>query len=219
MHKNRNGYFWIFFIVLLFIISYMGYFLADKFYLWNSFIGIIISGLLFFVAIIPFTAYVAAIITKFTAEQDLHKKRLFKLWMGIIIAIPFALLSITVYSEYGEKNLNNALNLDLANVESLEFHLDGNSNVWQTKKDDAAKELVDFLSHYSVKKINEREWNSDVSKEIGFMLTVFKKNDIVMTSIYESRLVLYSDGDYYSVINGPIDMEWIATYNEKYEYE
>lgn len=217
MYNGKNKYFWIFFIVILFLISYFAFFLAEKFYLWSSYITIITSGLIFFVVIIPFASYLADMLMKFIIDKNIYQKSIFKFLLAFIIVLPISLISITIYNEYREKNLNDVLSYDLAHVKSLEFQLDGSPGYWKSDNIEATKELFNFLSQYDVKKMRDSEWNSDVSKETGFRFTVYTKGDIIMASVYENRLMLLSDGKYYSVTNGPINMEWIAKYNDKYD--
>ncbi|GLO65249.1 hypothetical protein MACH08_10330 [Oceanobacillus kimchii] len=73
--------------------------------------------------------------------------------------------------------------------------------------------MVEFLSQYQVKKINDRDWNSDVSKETGFMIEIRTENEVVMASIYENQLMsINNNGDYYKVVNGPIEIRWVYDY-------
>ena len=216
MYKNRSGYYWMYFIFILFIISYIGFYVGEQFYLWSSFVGILLSVLVFFLAIIPFTAYLAKRISRFMEEKELHDKGAFKLVPVFIVILPLALITFSLYNEYGEKNLTKALSYDPSQLESVEFSSDGNSAVWEISSDDAASELHNFFNQYDVKKMKDSDWDSDVSKETGFKLTLYTKDGIIMASIYENRMRLLSGGDYYSVVNGPIDMEWVAVYNEKY---
>ncbi|WP_100012849.1 hypothetical protein [Lentibacillus sediminis] len=217
MYNSRNSHFWIIFIVTLFIFSYTAYFLAERFYLWSSYIGIIAGGLLFFLVIIPFTVYLADMLMKFTIDKNLYNKSVFKFLLAFMVILPIALVSITVYNEYREKNLTTVLSYEPVHVESLDFRLDG-SETWETNNDEAADELFHFLSQYHVKKMSDSEWDSDVSEVTSFEFTVYSKGDIIAASVHENRLILYSgNGGYYSVTNGPVNLEWVADYNEKYD--
>ncbi|MBO8155501.1 MAG: hypothetical protein H0Z32_03475 [Bacillaceae bacterium] len=218
MYYTRSGYYWIFFNVILFFISYIGYLLGEKLYLWSSYITIII-GLILFVAIIPFAAYLADLLMKFTIDKNIYKKSIFKFFLVGMIVLPIALVSMTIYNEYREKNLSNVLGYDPSHVKSMEFHLEGSSPFWKNNNHEAVLELYNFLSQYHVKKMRDSEWDRDVSKETGFWFTIYTKGDIIRVSVYENRLILYGgrNSDYFSVTNGPIDMEWIANYNDKYD--
>lgn len=59
--------------------------------------------------------------------------------------------------------------------------------------------------------------DSDVSKETSFRLIIYAKGDITIVSIHEDRLSLRSNRNrgYYSVLNGPINLEWIENFNQK----
>ncbi|WP_422122438.1 hypothetical protein DHX103_11585 [Planococcus sp. X10-3] len=214
MYKNRSGYYWMYFFFIVFIISYIGFYVAEQFYLWSAFIGILLIVLVFFLAIIPFADYLANRLSRITEEKELYEKGAFKFVLAFIVILPLALITFSLYNEYGEKNLTKALSYDPSHVEIVQFM--GNSGAWKNNGNEAARELHDFFTQYDVKKMSDSDWDSDVSRETGFTVTLYTKDDIIIASIYENRMQLLNDGNYYSVVNGPIDMEWVAAYNEKY---
>ncbi|MEB1809082.1 MAG: hypothetical protein LPK26_17650 [Bacillaceae bacterium] len=65
--------------------------------------------------------------------------------------------------------------------------------------------------------MNDNEWDSDVSEEEGFMLTIYAKNKPIMASIYERRVHFLNEGKYYNVLNGPIDMDWVKNFIKEYQ--
>ncbi|MFD1030274.1 hypothetical protein [Metaplanococcus flavidus] len=216
MYRSRSGYYWMYFIFILFIFSYIGFYVAEQYYLWSAFIGILFGVMVFFLALIPFTDYLANRLSRFTEEKELHAKGAFKFVLAFIVILPLALIAFSLFDEFGEKNLTKALSYVPGDVETVEFMSDGNAGVWQNSSKEAAAELHDFFGQYEVKKMSDSDWDSDVSKETGLMLTLHMKNHIIIAYIYENRMHLLNDGNYYSVMNGPIDMEWVAEYNERY---
>lgn len=184
----------------------------EEFYLLSAFIGVLLVAVVFFLAIIPLTDIMAKRISRLTEEKGLHKRGAFKLVPAFMIILPLALITYSFMNEYGEKNITKALSYNPGNVEMVEFQ--GISDMWQNDSEEAATELFDFIGQYNVKKISY--WDNDVSGEEGVMLTLYTGNDIIMASIYENRMLLHSNGNYYSVVNGPIDMDWLAEYNERY---
>lgn len=218
MHNRENGYYWVVFSFILFIISYVSYLLAEKLNLWSASLGVFACILILILIIIPVTKYLSDQLIKFILVREIHNKSSYKFVIMIMIIIPIAIISTTFYNEYKEKNLTTLLGEEPTHVESLEFRLDG-SEVWRNNSEEVFNELFDFLNQYQVKKISDSEWNSDVSKETSFKLTVYTESDIIIASVHEDRLSLLSNrnGGYYSVLNGPINIEWITNFNQKYD--
>lgn len=201
-----------YFTFILFVFSYTGFYIVEEFYLLSAFIGILLVVAVFFLSIIPLTDIIATRLARYTEERGVHKKGGFKLVPVFMVILPIALITFSIINEYGEKNLTKALDYEPDNVEMVEFQ--GISGMWQNESEEAAAVLYDFIGQYSVKKISY--WDNDDSREEGFILTLYTGNDIIMATIYENRMLLHSDGNYYSVVNGPIDMDWVAAYNEKF---
>ncbi|MEN2766763.1 hypothetical protein [Ornithinibacillus xuwenensis] len=216
MHNIKRHY-WIIFIFVLFAISYLNYLLAIEFQIWSATLGIFANVLIFLVVIIPFTAYLSNQIHTFTLSRNIQEKSAFKFLLLVLIVLPVVIVSLTIYNEYKEKSLINIIGYDSEQVESLEFHLDG-SKYWRNTNEEAIEELFDFLSQYNVKKISNNDWNSDVSKVLSFRFTMFTKNDVIAVSIHEDRLSFHGNNNsgYYSVINGPVNTQWVKVFNEKY---
>lgn len=111
-----------------------------------------------------------------------------------------------------DKGLDEVINYNIENFDYLVIN-----NELKTDKKEHAEELSELLGHYQVKKMKDRDWDSDVSKENGFLITIYSNDEpILLASIYENRLVFYNDGEYYKVLNGPIDMGWLEKmYNKE----
>ncbi|TFD99447.1 hypothetical protein [Jeotgalibacillus salarius] len=217
MYTSKNSYYWIYFIIICSLLLYAGYFLGEEFHLWSSYVGITAGVLVLLIIIIPLTAYLADKLMKFTADKDLHEKRMFKFSLAFMMVLPVALVAGTIYNEYREKNLTNVLDYSPEHVEVMLLDSEVSSVQWEVSHAKAAKELFDFLKQYDVKKMRMTEWDTDVSEESRFVFTIYTKNDIIGASVYENRLILYNEGEYYSVTNGPVDIEWMADYRDRYK--
>ncbi|OCA81685.1 hypothetical protein A8F94_22780 [Bacillus sp. FJAT-27225] len=130
---------------------------------------------------------------------------------GIII-----FFSIKMYNDYKEKGLNDLIGSDLSEFDYLVFNEGVEQYQARTDQADHAKKLNDFFSQYRVKRMKDDEWNPDVSNERGFNLTIYENGKPIIAHIYENRLLFLNDGNYYTVVNGPIDMDWIKRYTNQF---
>ncbi|WP_047982462.1 hypothetical protein [Ornithinibacillus contaminans] len=209
MNKSK-GLFFIFFIFLLFISSYIYGLIYIKFIPWNYDFTDIIYVLLYFIAVIPLTAFVAEKLVKYSLRKGLDKDKTVKIFIPIMIAVPIILISIYLVDDYREKGLEDVISFNSSNIDYILV----NDNL-QTDSKEQADSLQEFLSQYQVKKMKNDEWNSDVSNEKGFRITIHSNDKPIGASIYENRLVSYNSGDYYKVVNGPIDMDWVEEMMEE----
>ncbi|MBT2600988.1 MULTISPECIES: hypothetical protein [unclassified Oceanobacillus] len=126
----------------------------------------------------------------------------------VLMFIPIIVFSVSMLNEYKTKSLKELLEYDKSSFEAVFVN-----HQKMTEDHQAVKKMVEFLSQYQVKKINDRDWNSDVSKETGFMIEIRTENEVVMASIYENQLMsINNNGDYYKVVNGPIEIRWVYDY-------
>lgn len=147
MYKKEKRYHRIYFFVILFILFFMGYLLAEKSYLWSTYIGFTMSGLIFLVVFIPLARYLANHLRNFIEERDLHNKNVFKLYLAFFLLIPLALVSIAVYNEYKEKSLIQVAHFDPEDVETMMLYIGPDIHHWKNDIE-AAEELYDFFSLY-----------------------------------------------------------------------
>ncbi|MFJ7934523.1 hypothetical protein [Sporosarcina sp. NPDC096371] len=133
----------------------------------------------------------------------------------LIVGIFAAGFLFSKYNEYREKNLGDLYAYHESSFESLEFEYIGH-DPWSANEKQPMEELMEFLSQYQVKKMKDSEWDSNLSGEKGFWAyTRYGKDRLEMVSIFGDRLIFASDG-YYKVINGPVDMNWIESFNKEY---
>lgn len=209
MNKS-TGLFWIFFIPLLFVNSTIYFSIDSRFNTWNSPFTIIITLLLFFIAIIPLTTYLSEKLVKYSLSKGLEKDRNYKIFVSIFVVVPITLLSIIIVNDHREKGLDEVISFNSTKFTSFEFESNPYDS-WKTDEQEPVEELIGFLSQYRVKKMKDAEWDSNVSKEKGFRITIFSKDEVMFAYIYENR-ALFLKGGYYNVVNGPIDMEWVEKY-------
>ncbi|MFS0752594.1 hypothetical protein [Oceanobacillus sp. 1P07AA] len=216
---NRSKLLFIIITLYMFIISY---FISKTIYLfftthienWNSLIDII-AIILVVVIFLPFSIFISEKLTSFIMKTKLVEQKVYPTMITLLIIIPIIIFSFTVFHEYKIKSLEELLEYDQSSFEAVFVNHQEITEDYQ-----AAEEIVEFLSQYQVKKMNDREWSSDVSKEDGFMIEIRTENEIVMASIYENRLMsLNNNGDYYKVANGPIEIQWMYDYIKGFDEE
>lgn len=149
----------------------------------------------------------------------MKSKKLKILGIGIIILAIF--FSLKIINDYRERDLISLINYKPSDFLSLGVTLDingvqeGKGFEWFTKDKEPADELMEFLSQYSVKKINEDKFNEirESRERIEFDIYHSKANPSIF-GLYENNVHILV-GNYYEITNGPIDMEWIRKYHEK----
>ncbi|QST02893.1 hypothetical protein IMZ31_20305 (plasmid) [Pontibacillus sp. ALD_SL1] len=136
-----------------------------------------------------------------------------KKWL-FIISVVIIFFALKHFLDYGEKDLNRVIGYDLSKFESLVVNKTTEQFEWRTDQTAHAETLQEFLSSYRVKRMKDYEWDSDVSKEKGFTLsiTLTDKAVPITADIFEKRILFYNEGKYYQVLNYPIDVEWVYTY-------
>ena len=148
-------------------------------------------------------------------------KRFKFLVIGIVIIVAF--FSLKIINDYRERNLADLIKYKPNDFYSFGF-IHEFINVpedyayeWFTKDREPVDELMEFLGQYDVKKINEKEFNDNRNNKIEFMFYIYHSKArpaIVMGHENHIQIIV---GKYYSIINDPIDIEWIEKYNEKHK--
>lgn len=126
--------------------------------------------------------------------------------------IPIMFVSLKLYNEYKEKGLVEAMDYDEDSFEMFIFY-PGQNIEWRTTNQDHVDELMDFLSQYDVKRMKQRDWDSDVSNERGVSFDIVNSDRPIMAYIMEERLRINTE--YYSLVNGSIDIDWIINFIEE----
>ncbi|SES90819.1 hypothetical protein SAMN05216389_103137 [Oceanobacillus limi] len=206
--------FWIFFLIFLLINTYFYglffkniNFIPDHWETSSSFTIIIV--LLYFLAVIPFTAYLSERVLQFCQNQRFMNRRIL---IATLIMIPIMFVSLKLYNEYKEKGLVEAMDYDEDSFEMFIFY-PGQNIEWRTTNQDHVDELMDFLSQYDVKRMKQRDWDSDVSNERGVSFDIVNSDRPIMAYIMEERLRINTE--YYSLVNGSIDIDWIINFIEE----
>ena len=140
--------------------------------------------------------------------------------IGIIGVLVF--LSLKVITDYRERNLDDVISYKppyffaFGFTENINQLQEDKGYEWFTKDKEPIDELMEFLSQYRVKKISEEKFNEIRNSKIDFEFTIthLKEDPAIVMSYGNSVHVVV--GNYYEVVNGPIDMEWIRNYHEKY---
>ncbi|MGM7700635.1 hypothetical protein ACSVDE_02855 [Pseudalkalibacillus sp. Hm43] len=148
----------------------------------------------------------------------MNKKR----FVLIVVVSILTALSIRVYNDYRERDLVDLIPYQPKDFLWIHFTED-RSKVgdgffeWESRDQESADELMDFLSQYRVKRIDEDTYNQFLALEENFETTIYHRqaNPAIVHSMENYVHIL--NGKYYEVVNGPIDIEWIKTYNEKWK--
>lgn len=145
----------------------------------------------------------------------------------IVFSVISLLLVVFIFSKYNnyienrEKNLGELFHdVDGFNYLVFELRDGGLYDPWRTDNEQAWEELTEFLSKYQIKKMTDEEWNSIRPKGISFEMSLYSENKVIRSSsFYEERLYINDsvNDSAYRVINGPIDMEWIQKFEDKYK--
>ena len=207
--KKERLLFFLYGLYILLLASYLYYLLALKLTelldLSTSIFDIIWIAL-YFITVFPLSFFLANRLTDFSLRRNFAGKPL----LAVLLIFPILLGSLNFGLAYKEKNLDQVLHYDVKSFNRLTLQAinqEGTSyDFLETSEADLARKIDGFLASYRVKKMKNREWDSDVSKEKGFELAVYKGGKAeVMASIYEDRVLLYSNGNAYRVLNGPIN--------------
>ncbi|KGR79038.1 hypothetical protein [Ureibacillus manganicus] len=199
--------FWIFFIILGGMNTVLIIYIIDHLIPLNKTGKTIIALVIFIVAIIPLTGFLAEKVTKISLRLGLEKRRNFIIFLAIIVMIPIMM----IFNENREKDLDEVIQFQTKNVDYI---IIGNEFENRTVQEKHAVELKELLNQYRVKKMKDSEWDPDVSKEKGYYITIYSKGKPIIASIYENRILSVNRGNYYHVLNGPIDLTW---FDELYE--
>lgn len=116
------------------------------------------------------------------------------------------------YTDYKEKGLDSLFVQYSEDFKSMAFEAyDNNKSI----PDDKAvnDELTDFLSHYQVMKIKDAEWDTAVSSEKGVWIDIQSENKLLTILFLEKHVHMPGFG-YYKVINGPIDIDWLQSFQD-----
>lgn len=125
-----------------------------------------------------------------------------------------AALGVSRWYDFKEKDLVKVL--DASNIEKIMYSkppLNGESlNYNRTiSEPESIKGLINFLSQYKVKKIGARNFISEYPAEQFRFVLVYKDGSMSMPSLLERDIAL-AEFEYYTILNGPIDYEWLGDY-------
>jgi penicillin V acylase-like amidase (Ntn superfamily) len=130
-------------------------------------------------------------------------------------------VSLKTFNDLRERNIDDLISYKPTDFYSIGFTKDRNNipvdrwSEWWTNDRKPADELIEFLSQYRVKKVNEDAFNDHLNKDsFEFTISNSDANPIIVHAVKGHVHILV--GNYYEIVNGPIDIEWIRKYNEKH---
>ncbi|WP_078380678.1 hypothetical protein [Sutcliffiella halmapala] len=141
------------------------------------------------------------------------------IWIVIIASIIF--FSLKTFNDYRERNLDELISYKPKDFYPFAFTKDrekvpnDRGYEWWTDEQETTEELLKFLAQYRVKRINEETYNVHLNSESFEFIISHSKANPAIVQVMSNNVHIFV-GNYYEVLNGPIDMEWITNYNEKY---
>lgn len=144
-----------------------------------------------------------------------------KKYLLIICSIFIFIFSFNLVNDHRERDLDDLIKYRNNDFHSIGFTKDlipeGHAFEWWTEDEMAADELIQFLSQYQVVKINEEDYHSRFyEKSESFHFTIqHKEANPVILDVRDDVVHLYT-GNYYEIVNGPVDMGWIHLFHLKY---
>jgi hypothetical protein len=137
------------------------------------------------------------------------KRRTVILFCIVIVAV--ALYSYKHWDQYREKSIETVLDTE-HNPQEIIFKKSSN-DYWKTEDPETIQELMSFLDKYQIKKSKyynggESEWDIDLIWTTNIDNIGMKMVNISITDYY----VWINFTDQYSVINGPVDVDWLENY-------
>lgn len=145
---------------------------------------------------LPFVIVMALIVVFFTGK-------------GILDLRAKAFMDVVPFKEKEFQSLEVVWDVEEIGVE--------NDDTWLTEEKERLDELLTFLSQYEVKRISENQFEeiSDKGKGLKFIITHEKKRPVIVW-LSENYVHIYVN-DYYKVVNGSIDQDWLNNFYEKYK--
>lgn len=199
--------FWILFFMIGLMNLYIFAFIVDRVIPWENPVKTIVSIFVFLIVMIPLTVILSEKAAKASLKLGLEKQKNFLLFLAIIVMIPLIML----FNENREKGLDEVIQFQPKHVD---FILIGHDHI-RTDKEEHAKQLKELLSQYRVKKMKDSDWDADVSREKGFQITIYEKGKPIIAFVYENRVSSLNRGNYYYVLNGPINLTWFEQFFEE----
>lgn len=143
----------------------------------------------------------------------------FAKFISATLLLTIIIISFQFWNEHRERNLAELIRFNPHDLVSIGFTMnkipENKTYEWITEKVEPANELIGYLGKYRVKRISEKEYNKTLSEE-KFEITLSHKT-IPPSVVFGTKNYLHIlSGKYYKVLNGPINMRSIRSYNEKY---
>lgn len=152
----------------------------------------------------------------------MKNKKLKYIIIGILALI--VIISLRTINENRERNFDDLIPYKHRNFETISFRKEitiedtTRAADWVSRDQDQADELMNFLSQYRLKKISNETFNerlSDNEEGIFDFFITHSRGTVAIVNVQGD--VVHIFGNYYEVLNGPIDMEWISKFDDKNE--
>ncbi|GIN88049.1 hypothetical protein J6TS2_44350 [Heyndrickxia sporothermodurans] len=152
-----------------------------------------------------------------------HKKiykRISIRFVSIASVTLLTIFSFNYWNEHREKSLADIIQFHPSDYALLGFTKnqisENQTYEWWTESKRPANQLIKFLSQYHVKRVREEEFQkAEDGEKFEFTISHFSLIPAIVTVKKDYIHILM--GNYYKVINGPIDMSWVNDFNHKYQ--
>lgn len=140
------------------------------------------------------------------------KMRAFLL-ISILVGGTYAM--IQSYSQYNDKNFRDFVGSLNTEFTSLVFHqpseIGSTPHTWMVKDERQIDDLINFLNSYRIRKIQPKDVIFDVV-EPRYSISLKDNHRNVLTIFLSENIIIQSDSNYYEIVDGPIDVEWLQQF-------
>ncbi len=145
------------------------------------------------------------------ARTNVRTKMKELLLITLVVCGTFGIFQL--FQDNDEKAFSELLRPTSAAFSSLIFtkpSVFGSSpKTWIVDDQTEIESLLDFLQDYHVRKLKPEEINMD--DEVNqFRISLSDENDNMVSIIVNENLIIQNSSLYYEVVDGPLDVEWMA---------
>lgn len=118
-------------------------------------------------------------------------------------------------NEYAGKGFHDVLQIPENQIEQLIFTKPSATSVdppaWMTTDKEQIATLLEFLSDYELKKKDSQEYLEDLNFN-QFTISLEDSEQNLITIMIEDNLVVTHTGEQYTILDGPLDVEWMVNF-------
>ncbi|SDO70131.1 hypothetical protein [Halobacillus aidingensis] len=143
-------------------------------------------------------------------------------WLVLLSLLILIIIVGKMYENHRVQQLSWLIPDDRETFEYMHFSVgkqspeSGGIYQWSTEDEQVARELLEYLGDFKVKKINEGRYNEDLNQGERFKFEIHHtgRNPIIVHG--EETGVHLLVGNYYEIVEGSIDPEWLRVYSDQH---